>query len=172
MIMRTCVAVVLMWLAADVGFAQQRPPDDPGDLGPGEIQRLFDAYAVVQAQEMLKLPDPQYAQFITRLKAQQQTRRRNLQARNQILRSLAQLTRSDAADEAAVRDELKALADLDARAAGELRQAYASIDQLLDVRQQARFRVFEEQMERRKFEFLMRARQNRGRPARPNRKPS
>jgi hypothetical protein len=32
---------------------------------------------------------------------------------------------------------------------------------VLDVRQQARFRVLEEQIERRKLELLMRARQNR-----------
>ena len=34
-----------------------------------------------------------------------------------------------------------------------------SIDEVLDVRQRLRFRVFEEQMERRKFDLLMRARQ-------------
>ena len=33
------------------------------------------------------------------------------------------------------------------------------VDQVLDVRQQARFRLFEEQMERRKVDLLMRARQ-------------
>jgi hypothetical protein len=33
-----------------------------------------------------------------------------------------------------------------------------ALNQVLDVRQQARFRVFEEQMERRKMELLMRAR--------------
>ena len=35
----------------------------------------------------------------------------------------------------------------------------AAIDQVLDLRQQARFRVFEEQMDRRKLELVMRARQ-------------
>ena len=34
-----------------------------------------------------------------------------------------------------------------------------AVDQVLDLRQQARFRVFEEQMERRKVELLLRARQ-------------
>ena len=40
-----------------------------------------------------------------------------------------------------------------------------AIDQLLDIRQQAKFRVFEEQMERRKLELVMRARQ--GKQPRP-----
>jgi len=65
--------------------------------------------------------------------------------------------------EADLRDRLKALQDLDARSAGELQKGYESIDQVLDVRQQARFRVFEEQMERRKLELLMRARNAAGR---------
>ena len=43
------------------------------------------------------------------------------------------------------------------------RKALDALDQTLDLRQQARFRVFEEQMERRKLELVTRARQaNRG----------
>ena len=41
----------------------------------------------------------------------------------------------------------------------DVRDALAGIDQVLDVRQQVRFRLFEEQMERRKVDLLMRARQ-------------
>ena len=40
-----------------------------------------------------------------------------------------------------------------------MRKAYNALDEVLDIRQQARFRVFEEQIERRKIELLMRARQ-------------
>ena len=40
-----------------------------------------------------------------------------------------------------------------------MRKAYNALDEVLEVRQQARFRVFEEQIERRKIELLMRARQ-------------
>jgi len=43
-----------------------------------------------------------------------------------------------------------------------------AVDQLLDVRQQARFRLFEEQMERRKFELVTIARQNNRAKNRPN----
>ena len=62
-------------------------------------------------------------------------------------------------DEAAVRDRLKALRELDDRSAADLRRAYDSLDEVLDVRQQARFRIFEETIERRKMDLLMRARQ-------------
>ena len=53
------------------------------------------------------------------------------------------------------------MADDDERAQADARKAYESIDQILDVRQQAKFRVFEEMMERRKLELVARARQAR-----------
>ena len=51
------------------------------------------------------------------------------------------------------------LDDLDVRARGDLQKAYDAVDSVLDARQQAKFRLFEEQMERRKIELLIRARQ-------------
>jgi hypothetical protein len=72
---------------------------------------------------------------------------------------LAKLTAPAAViDEAQVRDKLRALQELESRAAADLRKAYDAIDQGLDVRQQARFRVFEQNMERRKLELMLRAR--------------
>ena len=51
------------------------------------------------------------------------------------------------------------LQELEARSGVEVRKAYDGIDQVLDVGQQAKFRVFEEMMERRKLELVTRARQ-------------
>jgi hypothetical protein len=48
-----------------------------------------------------------------------------------------------------------------------MRKAYDELDQVLDVLQRARFRVLEDQVEKRKIELLMRARQ----PNRPNARP-
>ena len=62
------------------------------------------------------------------------------------------------------------LQEIESRTAAELRKAYTDLDEVLDVRQQARFRVFEEQVERRKIELLMRARQQ-NRPQQPRRPP-
>ena len=59
-----------------------------------------------------------------------------------------------------IRERLTALRELDARHGAETRQAYDELDKLLDPRQQARFRVFEDQIERRKIELMLRARQN------------
>ena len=68
-------------------------------------------------------------------------------------------------DEAQIKEQLNALQELEARAASDLKKAYEAIDQVLDIRQQGKFRVFEEQMERRKLELVMRARQ--GKQPRP-----
>jgi hypothetical protein len=66
-----------------------------------------------------------------------------------------------AADQAQIRDKLNTLAELETTSASEIRAAQAAIDEILEAWQQARFRVFEEMMEQRKIELLMRARQRR-----------
>jgi hypothetical protein len=142
----------------------KRPPAEraAGALSPGEVVGMLDAYALVQAQEALQLTDSQYGTFVNRLKTLQQTRRKNQQARNQIVQELRRLAGPQAVppiDEAAVREQLKALRDLDERSNADLRRAHDSLDEVLDVRQQARFRIFEEMIERRKMDLLMRARQ-------------
>jgi hypothetical protein len=155
-------------------------PGIPGlsdDMTPGEIQRLFDAYLIMEAQQALNLTDVQYPQFLARLKTLQDTRRRNQQQRNQLMGELQRLTNPRVAasarpDEAQIKERLSALQELESRAAAEMRKAYNGLDEVLDVRQQARFRVFEEQIERRKIELLMRARQqNRQNQQTPPRRP-
>jgi hypothetical protein len=138
-----------------------RPSAETAGLTPAEILNMLDAYAIVQAQDALRLSEGQYGDFVTRLKRLQQTRRRNLQARRVILQELRRLTLPQVAqvDEPAVRGQLKALSEHDERAAGELRKAYTELDEILDVRQQARFRLFEELLEQRKIDLLKRAQQ-------------
>lgn len=161
------VAVMTCLLPAGV-FAQQQdqaaPPQEappPGAMTPGEIQKLFDAYIVVESQRALELTDAQYPQFIAKLRALQDSRRRNQMERNQLMVRLQRMMapRAPAPDNAQLEALLKNLQELESRTAAETRKAYNELDQVLDVRQQARFRVLEEQVERRKIELLMRARQ-------------
>ena len=137
-----------------------RPAADT--LSANELVSMLDAYALVQAQQALTLNDTQYMQFVTRLKRLQETRRRNQRDRNQIIRELNNLAGPQASaplDENAIRDRLKALREHDERAAADMRKAYDTLDEVLDVRQQARFRIFEEMIERRKLDLLVRARE-------------
>jgi hypothetical protein len=143
------------------GVPENRPNREAVDLSAGEVVGMLDAYALVQAQNVLQLNDSQYGTFVGRLKNLQETRRRNQRARNQLVQDLRRMTNPQVAtvDEPAVREKLKALRELDDRSAAELRKAYDSLDEVLDVRQQARFRIFEENLERRKMDLLLRARQ-------------
>ncbi len=144
--------------------AQQSPPafaaQSPASVSPVEIQRMFDAYALVQAQDRLKLGDDQFSQFLPRFKALQEVRRRSQADRARVLRELNRLSQVEQADEAVLRDQLRALQEIEARAVADVKKASEAVDQVLDVRQQASFRVFEEMMERRKVELMTRARQN------------
>jgi hypothetical protein len=172
--MRAAIVTIVLMIGGSSGGAaaaahQAAPASPPPAAAPdaqgvsaGEIQRLYDAYALVQAQEALQLSDEQYGKFVTRLKGLQEARRRNQQARGKILQDLRRLTAPDVVsiDESAIRDRLRMLRDQEDRGMAELRKATDAVDEVLDVRQQARFRLFEEQVERRKLDLLMRARRN------------
>jgi DNA repair ATPase RecN len=169
MIRTVAVAVCATLLGASVAAAQL-PADAPArgrtananaaGLSPVEVLNMLDAYALVQAEHALELRDQQYGNFVTRLKRLQETRRRNQQARNKLVQELRRMTQAQAkpADDGVIVERLKALKDHDQRAAAELGRAYDALDEVLDVRQQARFRAFEDNLERRKIDLLMRAR--------------
>jgi hypothetical protein len=137
------------------------PPIVPGEQGvtPAEVQRMFDAYALMQAQEQLSIGDDQFSAFLTRFKALQDVRRRTLTERARVVNEMRRLLNQGQAEDAQLRERLRLLQDITTRGADDEKKAYEAIDQVLDLRQQARFRVFEEVMERRKLELVARARQ-------------
>ena len=171
--------VPVLVIAFTVGVAAQ-PPGQGGrqgrggdDMSPAEIQRIFDGYMVVQVQDALGLSEQQFAQVVPRLKALQDARRRHQLERGRLLIELQRLTRPAGdrrPDDAAIRERIDKLQENETRFSDELRRAYAALDEVLDVRQQGRFRVLEEQIERKKLELLLRARQNPNRMT-PRRQP-
>lgn len=154
---------ICLVLAPGAALAQARggpgagTADEP-TVTPFELQRMFDAYALLQAQEFLKISDEQYARFLPRFKVLQDTRRQALQQRTRVLNEIRRLVNNDGQDEP-IKNALKQLQDIDERAVADTRKASDAVDQVLDLRQQAQFRVFEERMERRKLELVTRARQ-------------
>jgi hypothetical protein len=155
-----------------VAAQQDAPPERPNriraeGLTPADVEDMLDALALMQAEKHLQVSDTQYPTFVTRLKNLHQTRKRNRQGRIQAVRELQRLTAPNRppSDESIVRERLKALREHDDRAAAELRKAYDALDEILDARQQARFRVFELELERRKLDLLVRARQGAARGA-------
>ena len=166
-------AFVVCGLRTGAAAAPQPPPDSGRarqDVAPADLQELFDSYVLMQAQRQLRLTNDQLPQFILRLKALQTLRRRAENQRLRLIQELRRLTQNADAgrmDEAQVRERLKTLDDVRERSAVEIRQALADLDQVLDLRQQARFRVLEQQVDRNKIELMMRARQQANRPRNP-----
>ena len=157
-----CAAILAATLAGAAPVrAQGRSGGTAGEpaVTPFELQRLFDSYALLQAQEQLKISDEQYSRFLPRFKALQDARRQMLQQRARVLMDVRRLLTESQTDEGQLKDRLKQLQDIEGRGQTEARKAYDAIDQVLDLRQQAQFRIFEEQMERRKVELVTRARQ-------------
>jgi len=152
-------------------------PQAGPNMTPAEVQKIFDGYLLIQAQDALGLTDQQFAQFVPRLKTLQDTRRRFQQERMRMIGELQRITRpavprgGPTGDEALLKERLSTLQEVESRFAADIRKAYTSLDEILDVRQQARFRVFEEQIERKKLDLLLRARQqNQNRPL-PKKRP-
>jgi hypothetical protein len=161
--------LTLLCAAVTVGAYAQQPDGARRGRGrptPAEVQELFDRYTLTQAREVLQLSDAQATDFESRMKQLHQTRRRNHQERLQLLRQLNRILDEPKIDEAELRRALQVLDEHDGRAAAELKSAYAAVDEVLDLRQRARYRLLEERLEQRKFDLLMRARQNRASPRR------
>jgi hypothetical protein len=161
---RVACAVMLTVLALGSASVRAQGRGETGGaeqpaVTPFELQRLFDSYALLQAQEQLKINDEQFSRFLPRFKALQDARRQMLQQRTRVLADVRRLLNDGTTDEGQIRDRLKQLQDIENRGEAEARKAYEAIDQVLDVRQQGQFRLFEEQMERRKLELVTRARQ-------------
>ena len=148
---------------------QQQQPQQrgrgPGLPAPGpgapiqELQEMFDAFALVQAQRIMQLNDEQYSRFFTRMKRVQDVRRQHQRQRIRIINLLRRGYGPERAEDAALTDLVRQLDELDARFDQELRTAKAAVDEVLTVRQRAAFRFFEQDMEVQKVDYLTRARQ-------------
>jgi len=169
-----CLAALAAVAPARTGLAQQgaarqggknqaqgtTTPAGERPISPAEVRRMFDSYALMQAQEQLKISNEQFPKFLMQYKALQELRRKSTQERNQILQELRKQTSAETANDAQLKDRLKALHDLEERSHTDVRKAYDELDKLLDVKQQARFRVFEQQMEQRMAQLVARARRS------------
>ena len=129
-------------------------------ISPAEVRKMFDSYAMMQAQEQLKISNDQFPKFLMQYKALLELRRTSTQERTKMLQELRKQSADTQISDAQLKDRLKALRDLEDRTHNDVKKAYDEIDKLLDARQQARFRVFEQQMEQRMLQLVARARQS------------
>jgi hypothetical protein len=131
------------------------PPEATGD----NAEVLFERYVRRQARVALQLTPAEMRALEPRLQQLQVTRRRLQRERQRYLNQLAQVTRAAApTDPDVVRERLEAFEAFRGRADEELRIAREAVDEVLTVEQRARFRVFEQRMERQKLDLIARAR--------------
>src|SRR5215813_13108632 len=107
--MKWLVIIGVVVMGAVAASAQRGPaaaPVQESGITPAEIQRMFDAYALLQAQEQLKIGDEQYSQFLTRFKALQDIRRKSLQERTRIVNELRRMLNDGQADDAQIKERL------------------------------------------------------------------
>jgi hypothetical protein len=162
-------ALVLVCNVAGVASAQQTA-QEPGaragmrrgaaQVSVAEAERIFERYMLGQARVALQLSPEQMVPFAQRFERLLMTQR---QRQRQRLRLLAELNRSGEAgteDESAVSEALGALDAGVAAADVQVRDARADLEEILSVRQRARYRAFEARMEREKLQLIARARAN------------
>ena len=165
--------------AAQEPTAESTPPPPPDGAGIGrrrltrrgaaagnpdvmtvqQVEEYFDQVMLHQARTNLALTDDQFLRFGAGLRRLQTARRQQQRQRLAMVRDLNALVNATPLDDAAVTAKLKELDDFSAQSTGEIRTAYEAIDRVLTLHQRARFRIFEEMMERRKMDLVSRARQ-------------
>ena len=122
-----------------------------------ETFRLMDAYLISNLQESLGLTEEQFARALPLVKKLQSDRRDFARRRMQALRTLRRTLQSGSATEAGVADLLKDVKNAGAEErAATLRNAEA-LDAVLTPLQQAKYRVFEAEVDIRLRHLLARS---------------
>jgi hypothetical protein len=139
-------------------------PANPDTMTARQVEQYFDQVVLFQARTRLELDEAQFLRFGAALRQLQDARRTQQRRRAEMLRQLDTLLAAPDPDDTAVSARMKEIDDFSVESNKRIQDAYAAIDGVLSVRQRARFRVFEEMMERRKLDLLARARQQAGAP--------
>jgi len=143
---------------------QKQGPKNPGpndQMSPVYIQQMFDAMAVMEAERFLPLGADQYPVFVQKLRRLQEARMQSNRRRTKALNELRALTGPQAqpdVPESLIDGKLKELAAAEVEGAASVRKALDDLDVGLSVRQRARYRLLEENVERRKIDFLTKVR--------------
>lgn len=143
-----------------------KPPLPPGggpndQFSPAYIQQMFDTMAIVEGERFLSLTPEQYPVFVQRLRQLQEARMQGNRRRGRVMNELRGLVGPQAppdVPDSAIEAKLKELATADAEGYAGIHKALDALDAGLSPRQRARFRMLEENVERRKIEFLTKVR--------------
>lgn len=159
--MKLSILAVAASLAASGASGQEERPQQPSGE---EIEGMIDAYVLSKLQDALVLSDEEFGRMVVAQKKMQDARRAYRRTRNEVLREMRQTLRRDDAGEAELSPLLGRLDELQQRFLEEERARYRDIDAVLDVRQRARYRIFEAEVQRRLQQLIRESRRGAPRP--------
>jgi len=119
-----------------------------------DVQGMMDAYVLSKLQDALELSDDQFGSLVVAQKKLQDRRREYRQDRMAVLRQMRQALRLEDSGESELRPLLNELDELRSDFTADETNRYGAIDDILDVRQQARYRVLEVELQRRLNEMM------------------
>jgi hypothetical protein len=151
------LTIVLVGLAAPAMAAQEGGRSSRSERR-DEAFRMVDAYIIANIQESLELTDEQYEQAIPLVNKLQKARRQFFSDRYHAERRLRRLLGSGTATEAEVIEALENLKAVDVEGPANLRAHAEALDAVLSPLQQAKYRVFEADVEQRLRRLMRRAR--------------
>jgi hypothetical protein len=159
-----CVALV-----GCVGVPCAMAGGPPGGTSPrqerkDEAFRMVDAYVVANIQESLGLDEDTYVRIIPVVTKLQKVRREFWEERGRMQRRMRHLLGSGTATEAQVQELLESMKALEREGPERIRQQMEELDALLTPLQQAKYRVFEADVEHRLRELLRWGRRGRREP--------
>src|SRR5262249_2648150 len=127
------------------------PPPVNANVALRDVQNMMNNMALVDAQTFLQLSDAQWVAFVPKMRELQKIRMQHQERRLMLIQQLRRNTAPGAAvDETTLAANVKDLDDLEAKMVTDERTALNGVDSVLTGYQRARFRVFEENIERRK----------------------
>lgn len=157
------VIALLLFLHSATALSQEaapRPSSPSGD----ELEGMMDAYILSKLQDALGLSDEQFGKMVVAQKKLQDARRSYRRERMEVLRQMRQSLRRDDAGEEELAPLLERLEELQASFANEEKARYRDVDAILDVRQRARYRILEAEIQRRLQQLIRQAGERRDRP--------
>ena len=123
-----------------------------------EAFRMVDAYVLANIQESLGLTDAQFEEVIPLVNKLQKARRQHYGERGKAMRRLRRLLESGTATEAEVAESLAAYKAVESEGPARVRARLEALDAVLSPLQQAKYRIFEADVEQRMRKLMRRGR--------------
>jgi Spy/CpxP family protein refolding chaperone len=168
---RRGAAILALLLVLGTAPPVALPQEEEGRPSADELSGMVDAYVLSKLQDALGLSDEQFGRMVVAQKKLQDARRSHRRERMEVLRQMRQSLRRDDAGEEELLPLLTRHEELRDRFAQEEKERYRDIDAILDVRQRARYRILEAEIERRLQQLIRQSGERRERPRSPFRDP-